>query len=163
MADEKLPLYYGKCPHCGREGFAYVERQWYQGSPVRQCKRCRQTYLDKRYHEVAVEGFEPGSLSVKNSGFMIGAGIIDTVLFGLIHIGEKRLFSSYHLSFVFIAIIGLLLIVMGVIDFIRIVTGLKAKKQKKVLEQSEKRLMDKNYAKLLAQQGYEVPEKYLGE
>ena len=157
-----LPIYRGKCMNCGKEALTgYLERQWNYGSPVRQCKKCGFAYLDRRYHEIEVEGFEPDALSVKRSGLAILLGLAAVIGGALFIAGEIYMSGYYHTGAVTIAFIGTVLIGWGIIDIIRIKTGLKAKKLEKLRLESEARLSDKNYARLLAEQGYNVPQKYL--
>ncbi len=148
--------------NCGKEALTgYLERQWSYGSPVKQCKKCGCTYLDKRYHEIETDGCEPDALSAKRSGLSILMGL-GAVIVGILFImGEIYLSGSYHTGMVVIAFMGVILTGWGVIDFIRIRTGLKAKKLEKLRLESAIRLSDKNYARLLAEQGYNVPQKYL--
>ncbi len=157
-----LPVYKGKCMNCGKEAFIeYMERQWNYGSPVKQCKKCGFTYLDKRYHEIEIEGFEPDALSAKRSGFAILMGLIAVIIGVLFIAGEIYLSGHYHTGAVAFAFIGTVLVGWGIIDFLRIKTGSKAKKLEKLRLESANRLSDKNYARLLAEQGYNVPLKYL--
>lgn len=159
-----IPIYKGKCPNCGKEALTgYVDRQWYYGSPVKQCKKCGFTYLDKRYHEIETDGCEPDALSVKRSGLAILLGLGSLIIGALFIVGEIYLSGSYHTAMVALAVVGIILAVWGVIDFIRIRTGSKAKKLKKLRLESEERLKNKDYAHFLAEQGYNVPQKYLGE
>lgn len=158
-----LPIYKGKCQNCGREEGGYVDRQWYYGSPVRQCKKCGFTYLDKRYHEIETDGCEPDALSVKRSAIVSAAGLAAAVLGAAITAAEIHLSGKYHLSMVFIALIGLALVIFGIVDAVRIKTGLKAKKLEKLRTESEERLKNREYAQLLKENGYNVPEKYLNE
>lgn len=159
-----MPEYKGKCPNCGREAITgYEPRQWYYGSPVKRCKKCGFTYLDKRYHEIETDGYEPDALSVRRSGLAVLLGLGSLVIGTIFVFGEIYLSGRYHTAMVAIAVIGIIIAVWGVIDIIRIKTGLKQKKLEKLQKESEKRLSDRSYALLLAEQGYNVPERYLGE
>lgn len=148
--------------NCGKEALTgYLERQWSYGSPVKQCKKCGLTYLDKRFHEIEIEGFEPDALSVKRSGFAILMGLAAVIGGALFIAGEIYMSGYYHTGAVVLAFLGIVLIAWGIMDIIKIITGLKAKKLEKLRLESAARLSDKNYARLLAEQGYNVPQKYL--
>lgn len=43
------------CPHC-KTNMGLATEQYLYGSPFRVCKKCKKTYVDARYHEIAVEG-----------------------------------------------------------------------------------------------------------
>ena len=53
----------GKCSRCG-EAVKEKSNMWAYGSPIRICPFCKQEYLDRRWREVAVQGFDPKSTSV---------------------------------------------------------------------------------------------------
>ena len=161
MDSKELPIYRGECPHCRRKGFFYEPRQRYYGSPVRICSNCKQMYLDVRHREAAVDGMEEDYLSTKKGLFLFLMGMIYCIVCSVIVILEIHFSGKYHLAPAFLAPMGIVMAVAGAVDTIRIMTGAKEKKMKKIIAESEKRLEDKNYARLLMQQGYEVPEKYL--
>ena len=49
----KVPTF--RCPHCGHDLGTAINAHLY-GSPLRICGKCKQTYIDRRYHEIALEG-----------------------------------------------------------------------------------------------------------
>ncbi len=64
----------GKCPHCGTNLGEYIESSDY-GSPVRTCRKCGGQYLDRRYHEIEIEGYGANALSVKRDGKIMLLGL----------------------------------------------------------------------------------------
>lgn len=152
----------GKCPYCGKDiSLNYVQREWRYGSPIRVCKKCNQKYIDKRYHEIAVDGINPDSFNMKRVGFSFLFGIIVLVFSALFNSYTILLKGYYHTAMITLGLAGILLLIYTIIDFIRIKTGLKERKIEKLIEESVNRLNDKEYAKELVSVGYNVPEKYL--
>lgn len=151
----------GNCPYCRTKILFYYENEWLYGSPVRTCKKCGERYVDERYHEIAVEGVAPGTLSAKldGIGMLVMSGIF--LIAFLIHFYEVSNNSAYSLEPCVIMVIALLGILIFIIDSVRILTGAKAKKLAKLGRESEQRLQNWSYAKELEELGYVVPEKYL--
>ena len=52
------------CPECKTKNRETCNA-WMYGSPIRQCKACRSEYLDRRFREVAIDGFDPRSNNPK--------------------------------------------------------------------------------------------------
>lgn len=153
---------FGKCPHCGKDvSLNYVQREWKYGSPIRVCKKCNQKYIDKRYHEIAVDGINPDSFNMKRVGFSFLFGIIALVFSALFNSYTILLKGYYHTAMMTLGLVGILLIIYTIIDFIRIKTGAKERQLAKITEESVNRLRDRAYAHELASVGYNVPEKYL--
>lgn len=159
----KIPETKGMCPHCGTELFAYNECEWKYGSPIRTCKICKNDYIDKRYHEIVIEGIAPDAMSVKRDGICMLIGLFLVMIF-LIHSFIDKLTPETH-SFSYIwlcfGIIGLFVIIFMIIDIVRIKTGLKDKQLGKLRAESVKRLQNCTYARKLSDAGYPVPEEYL--
>ena len=57
----------GTCPKCGAKTREKCNT-WVYGSPIRTCGSCKTEYLDKRWREVAIDGFDPRS---NNSSFYL--------------------------------------------------------------------------------------------
>ena len=153
----------GRCPECGHKFFYYNSSQWNYGSPIRTCKKCGKQYADKRYHEIEIDGFARGSMSIV-SGLIIS-------LIGVFFIYRGISLSKGHMLgtpegaqwFMPTAffIMGCAIVLFAIVDIIKILTGTKAKKLEKLRMESEERLLDSNYANMLKNLGYHVPEKYL--
>ena len=52
------------CPKCGKKNREACNA-WVYGSPIRNCKACNQEYFDNRWREIAIEGVEPATKSLK--------------------------------------------------------------------------------------------------
>lgn len=151
----------GSCPNCGARIWFYEEREWKYGSPIKACKECNGKYVDRRYHEIAVEGILPNSLDLKLSlkKLLIIAGVFASAL--LIHLYEIFFQNYYHIVFCGLMLISLLCIFVQIVDFVDIITGSKAKRFEKLRAESVQRLSDVNYAAELASVGYPVPNEFL--
>ena len=56
---------HGTCPYCNAVIKNYSLRAWFYGSPISTCKKCGNLYIDRRYHEMAVDGAAPDEFDVK--------------------------------------------------------------------------------------------------
>ena len=72
------------CPECKTKNRESCNT-WMYGSPIRECKACRCEYLDKRWREVAIEGFDPRSnnakLYVKGALFLLALALLRSLSF----------------------------------------------------------------------------------
>lgn len=154
---------HGTCPYCGTKIFPYAAEEWLYGSPIRTCKKCSKNYVDNRYHEIAVEGIAPNTLSAKRNiiGIFIFLGIF--LIAFLIHYYEMHFQNYYHPLYYGIMGIAAVGIIIMIVDLIRIISGAKAKKLEKLRGESVKRLQDKNYAQELFSIGYCIPEEYFSD
>ena len=50
---------HGTCPYCNAVIKNYSLRAWFYGSPISTCKKCGNLYIDRRYHEMAVDDAAP--------------------------------------------------------------------------------------------------------
>ena len=68
------------CPECKTKNRETCNA-WMYGSPIRQCKACRCEYLDKRFREVAIDGFDPRSNNpkfyMKGALFLLVLALVD--------------------------------------------------------------------------------------
>lgn len=152
-----------RCPECGKKFFYYDERQFRYGSPVRECRKCGSQYIDRRYHEIAIEGIPSDQMSKKSYLIMMVIGAL--ILWRGIHLVQYRPLGGsevtrWFLPVVFI-IMGAVMIIGGIIEIIMISNGSKAMKFEKIKSESEERLRDRSYAWTLKQEGYNVPEQFL--
>ena len=70
----------GNCPKCGTK-IREKCNAWVYGSPIRTCPSCQSEFLDKRFREVAIGGFDPRANNPKFYlfGFFWISGIYDCV------------------------------------------------------------------------------------
>lgn len=147
------------CPHCGaknREGC----NTWMYGSPIRTCKSCNHEYLERKWREVAIDGFDPRST---NAGFYLKGGL------GMFAFGGVCLMILLYLSFtkgyyptklLACVILSFAASVICLIMFLRIKLGFDDKYNAVFLEESKNRLKDPEYIKKLEEYGYTVPDEY---
>lgn len=154
-----------RCPCCNKKFFYYDSRQYFCGSPIRTCKKCGGSYIDKRYHELAIEKMPDGELSKGPYLFLIAFGAF--ILYRGIHlIGYREVgmpdnvIGNWLLVAVF-TVMGLVMIVGGIIEIICIINGSKARKWERKRQESIARLQNPDYAWKLKQAGYPVLEEYL--
>lgn len=147
------------CPHCGKINRESCNAHMY-GSPIRICKSCGKKYVDNRYTEPAINGFDRKSTApsvyAKGAG-IFAAGFVLTLGWVLISIKTK---GSYQIKMAGASVICLLGLIMCIAMFVHIKSGAAEKENQKFLEESEKRLSDKDYVRELIDNGIDVPEKY---
>jgi len=152
----------GTCPKCG-EKTKEPSNTWAYGSPIRFCPRCKQEYLDARWREVAITGFDPrGSKPGYYFKVFLGTLIVTALSGGWLYYTThyKGYYSTLTISvFVVCAIatVGSLLLSLW------IALGFAAKSNAKYLAESERRLQNPAYVKRLQEYGYVIPAKYLAQ
>lgn len=160
----QIPVTNGSCcPNCGKRflGNNSNRNLYLYGSPIRFCKKCKGAYVDKNYHEIAVDGFPPSEVSVKTGLKSALVGLIISVVCAGIFITEIMYSSRYHTIFPILTVAGIGMIIVGFVDSIRVKTGSKAKSLEKRRQESVQRLRDTNYALQLLELGYNVPDEFL--
>ena len=156
-----------RCSNCGSElRMAAPDKTHHYGSPIRQCAKCAQVYVDWNYHEIEIDGIREEDLSAKKS-----LGLTLFCLVGLVVcIGGWILLenaSGFLVKSPAAFIVGILLFGIGFVamvgDTLKILTGAKKKELEKERQASVRRLSDREYVLKLQKLGYTVPEKYLQE
>lgn len=150
----------GTCPKCG-EKTREQSNTWGYGSPIRFCPRCKQEYLDRRWREVAIDGFDPKSTS---PGFYLKAFLLLVVvaaisggwLYYTTHV--KNYYSTLVVTVVIISVIGAVAC-LGLSIWIAL--GFAAKTNSHYLEESKRRLRNADYVRKLQAYGYVIPSEYL--
>lgn len=150
----------GNCPGCGKK---LRERcnAWVYGSPIRTCPNCQKEFLDKRWREVAIDGFVPGS---KNAKFYLGAAVgflLFTIACILYLMSMIKMQGHYPNKLVGCIVVGMIGTIGCAIVFLRIVTGYEDKQNAKYMDESKRRLQDKNYVDKLISYGYMIPDEFM--
>lgn len=147
----------GNCPVCGAKTKESCNT-WVYGSPIRTCSSCKSEYLDKRWREVAIVGFDPRS---GNASFYL-KGFLGFFLFTIVCISVLVLFinlQGYYpnklLGCIFAGALGTVL--CGFL-FARIKLGFEDKNNAKYMEESKKRIENNGYIEKLKAFGYPVPD-----
>ncbi len=145
-----------RCPHCGYNPGEAADAYLY-GSPIRVCAKCKQEYVDRRYHEIAIDGIRHEDINItperyakvqKNAilSIVVGSGIF--ILHFMIRLG---------LAWGLIAVLGVIILVSGIDT---LMGGIKRsiEKNRVVLEQERKmsvlRMKDSHYVQKLRTIGY---------
>lgn len=152
-----------KCPHCGKIVSTRAANQYRYGSPLKNCRFCKENYIDPFFHELAAEPPAPNAFSVKHK--LIGM-VIFAVIFVLcfaFHWFEVTYEDGYHPMFAWLMVLTALGEIGFVIEIVLIKTGFKERRTERLRRESEERLKNPVYARELARLGYPVPREYLGE
>ncbi|MDO4317298.1 MAG: hypothetical protein Q4C48_03720 [Lachnospiraceae bacterium] len=149
------------CSKCGAPIMLLAADEFKYGCPIRACAQCRQRYLDRGWHEIAVEGYRESDVSTKsNAKQTLGLGL---ATLGLI---AANVFSIavLHLivyMLIFLAIGAGIGFLVALKDTFVCATGMKKADLEQLKAESERRLSNPEYAKQLAELGYPVPSRYL--
>ncbi len=150
------------CPNCKERLMTTSRNHDYNyGSPLKLCPHCRQFYVDKQYHEIAIEGVRAEDkkrltflqvLQILAAASLIGIFLRIMATGATIADVGPALFTP-----IFFAVILLISPAVSIVGYKERLNNFA-----KEAELSEKRLQDINYAKTLMNLGYPVPTKYLG-
>ena len=157
---EFFPEETGKCPHCNAAIEGTFKNVYIYGSPIRTCKKCKKQYLNRHFHEIAIDGIRPEDLSTKNNGKMILGTLISSIFFGTATVFTYSSGRMFALSLI-LALASVFFFFGMILDTIKVKTGKKAKEFEKKGQESRQRLQNKEYALTLARLGYPVPGEYL--
>ena len=139
------------CPECKTKNRETCNA-WMYDSPIRQCKACRSEYLERRFLEVAIDGFDP--LSNNPKFYMKGALFL--LLLALVDGGLALYQCYYSIKVLVIAAASVLGSLACFSMFIRITTGFQSKDNEKYMAESKARLADPAYVEKLRKYGYKV-------
>ena len=151
-----MPLSYAEwtCPECKTKNRESCNA-WMYGSPIRQCKACRGEYLDKRFREVAIDGFDPRSnnpqLYLKGALFLLALALVAGALSFYQHTNGYYSTKTMIMTVAF-AVGGIACLFM----FARIKMGFQSKDNEKYMAESKARLADSAYVEKLRKYGYKV-------
>ena len=142
------------CPECKTKNREACNT-WMYGSPIRQCKACRSEYLDRRFREVAIEGFDPRSNNakfyVKGTLFLLAIALVCGVV---TYFQYAR--GYYSMKVVAAGALSALGAFACLIMSIRIKLGFQNKDNDKYMEESKARLSDSLYVEKLRKYGYKI-------
>ena len=144
------------CPHCKcpYESNTYwvsilKPKETSYGSPIKTCHHCKKVFIDRDYHEIAIEGIKKADR--RRVSYYGCFSCVLGVGFGLC-----ALISG-------VILIGCFLIGLGVYSYYREDSAYKERQAMIKIEAaaSENRLKNPAYAAILKRLGYSVPSKYL--
>ena len=142
------------CPECKTKNREACNT-WMYGSPLRECKCCHSEYLDRRFREVAIDGFAPRSnnavLYMKGALFLLIAAVVCGLLIYFQHIQ-----GFYSIKIIAAGVLCLLGGIACGINALRIKFGFQSKENQRYMEESKARLRDPEYVKKLQEYGYKI-------
>ena len=142
------------CPECKTKNRESCN-SWMYGSPIRECKACRSEYLDRRWREVAIDGFDPRS---NNSSFFLKGALVLLAIAAIC--GALIWFQSggegYSMKILLVGVFSALGTLFCVFNFLRIKLGFQNKDNDKFMAESKARLSDSLYVEKLRKYGYKV-------
>lgn len=152
------------CRGCGKRLFTYSKASFRRyKSPVKNCKKCGTRYADLRCHEIAIEGIPDDTFKISSYIVLLVFGALvlyrGIYLFGYHQLGMPD-YAQWLMPAAFV-LIGVILIFGGLFEIFTILSGIKAKRFKRLEAESISRMNDKNYVTILQELGYSIPEEYL--
>lgn len=151
----------GSCPYCGAQIRGYDTRIVKYGSPLKKCTGCGGTYIDRRFNEIEAEGPRLEDLTAGTGIKAMILGIAAIVVCGGFTLYTVKVRDYYSLKMVVCMILGAVVFIAGLVDMIQVKSGARSKKLDKYRAESRERLMNREYAGMLAEAGYDVPAEYL--
>lgn len=152
-----------KCPHCGKIVATRGANDYRYGSPLKNCRFCKENYLDPFFHELAAEPPEPNAFNVKHklTGMVMLAGIL--AFCAVFYWFEITYMNTHHMMLpVLMALTGVGEIAF-LVEIVLIKTGVKERRTERLRAQSAERLKNPVYARELTRLGYPVPVEFLPE
>ncbi len=150
----------GTCPKCG-EKTREQSNTWAYGSPIRLCPRCKQEYLDKRWREVAIDGFDPrGTSPAYYLKCFVGCLVGLILSYGWYYYTThyRGYYNTMNIAIIIVAAIGTIGC-LGLAIYIGLGFGKKA--DAKYMEESKRRLRVADYVRKRQSYGYVIPAEYL--
>lgn len=139
-----------RCPHCMQQIDTRGLTTYRLGSPFRNCPRCGKEYVDKEYHELAIEEYKKPPFIKDNPLFVIcGLFLWACFMAGAI-LNEQWGFFAFLMMIFAVPAGGYAIYVFG---------GFKKKKIDREKQASLQRLQDPLYRAKLRAIGYSVPEE----
>lgn len=151
-----------RCPHCGSKSGGTGNAHLY-GSPFCVCDKCKQEYVDRRYHEIAIDGIRNKDINLtseridadrKKAIIAIIVGIGFLILHYIIAVN-----SSGSFFFSLFTILGAILVVAG-IDILMDGSKRMIEKNRVILDEerqaSIRRMQDPSYVQKLRSIGYSL-------
>lgn len=151
------------CPSCNKLVGTYAVGEYRYGSPLKVCPKCKTEYINPVFHEIEIDGIAPDAFDMKKLLLAMLLGVVFFIVSAGIHYFEVTTKDYYHTVYIFMMLISTVVFFFAIGNIIMIKTGFKAKRNERMRQESAKRLSDPDYARKLAELGYNVPEKYLPE
>ena len=154
-----LPTGGAECPHCGKKAALYNENEYKYGSPIVQCSGCGKKYIDKRFHEIAIEGMPTGLMNTARYARFALIGVVLSIVSLAVSFVMYKAFGRVDLRVAIFCPLFIIVSLFNVIELIKVKTGMKSKELEKQMEESKKRLQDPVYVAELEENGYTLPKQ----
>lgn len=144
------------CKYCNKKLYTYsqVSFRGYK-SLVKECPKCRNQYIDYRCHELALEGIPQDKFEIKNLIIIFIVGLLIAYR-GYYLTGRQQINVLDSMQWILPAYFifwGAGMVLYAIFDAVRIAMGTKKKHYERMLEDSKKRLEDREYLATLAHFG----------
>lgn len=149
----------GNCPKCGRK-IRESCNAWVYGTPIRTCPSCKSEFLDRRFREVAIDGFDPRANNTRLYLFGFLGFLLFTIVCAGWLIAMINAQKSYPVKLLGCVIVGIIGTVGCAVVLLRQITGYEDKCNARFMEESQKRMQDRDYVEKLVAYGYSVPDTY---
>ena len=150
------------CDNCGAKLGPILPDGSRYGSLIQKCPSCKSLYIDRSYREIAVDGFKEAELKSKLREIVITL-LLALLLTGFFVLNTFGGFGNrVYLAVPIMAVVMWYSFATSIADQIDTWTGKKQKELEKLKLESEERMRNRSYVDVLIQQGYNVPQKYLG-
>ncbi len=145
------------CAHCGQHLLTYEPREVKYGNPIRTCPNCGREYLDPRVREMAISGVPGKEFSKAGMLLCVAVGAV-IALYGWYKFGQAVRLPAEIRAGCYIAL-GAVVMLGGIVELIRVLTGTKQKKYDFLMEESQQRVSNESYVAKLKFLGYPFPEE----
>ena len=143
------------CPACGSRD---KTNMYMYGSPIRKCNRCGKEYLNRRFREVAIDGYDPKTTTpMPTIKALLGCIAMTIICFVFLHYFKSKLKITIMTGVMILADVFYLVMLL------RYFMGIEKKHNEEEMERSEERLKDKSYVEKLQSYGYIIPSKYIND
>lgn len=144
-----------KCPYCKKAYQRFVHKSEHYGCPIVNCPSCGGQFYDKDYIERALQPYKPTSYAMSLAASLLSVTFLFAFLAAIIWYFQ----GAWYVYLIF----GSLYLVWT--TMITVQNKADTDKDNRIAYtewlESEKRLMNREYAIFLKERGVKVPEKYL--
>lgn len=156
MAGAKVSYRIISCPNCKQK----IERRnlidYRVGSPFRTCPSCGAEYIDRDYHELAIEPYkDPKPIKV----YLLMALAFAVMLPLIAYYIAPDEWQVFAVILVPLTVLPCLLIAM--VKYLRRITGAEKRELQRELDASTSRFRDPVYCYKMLRAGYKIPDSVL--
>lgn len=147
-----------RCPHCRTVYIRNMPQNMpLYGSPVRVCKTCNKTFIDKDFQELSITGM-PSDYEYPDVGTTMFSLLIPIILAAVF---ITKCIMKYSTTLLVLSIISVsIIVIMLVIEFSPKSLSKTKQKYDQEYEASKKRMQDPEYVEILKKIGYPIHPGY---